>query len=114
MSEVGAPPRVNAVRMDLQANPLQVLVWMLLLLLVSVRISLPPYVRIGVVVVNVAPPWSRANAPALMVIWIVAVLVALAGAWVFEGACRRFCRALWFSDGDAADFSGRGGQILGW
>jgi hypothetical protein len=114
MSEVSAPPRVNAVRMDLRANPLQVVVWMLLLVLVSVRISLPPYVRIGVVVVNVSPPWSWASAPEWVIIWVVAILVALGGAWVFEGACRRFCRALWFSDGDAAGFSGRGGQILGW
>jgi hypothetical protein len=115
MSEWSVRPRGGGVRLDLEANPLQVLVWMLLLVLVSLKITLPPYVQVGIVNVNIPPPWTWPNVSGWeVVLWMAAIMLAVAGAWIFEGACRRFCRALRFGDGDAADFSGRGDQALGW
>ncbi len=106
----------GTVRLDLAAHPAQVIVWMLLLALVSFRITLPPYVKVSMVRIDLGPPWSwPGGAPVwVFLVWIAAIFLAIAGAWIFEGACRRFCRALRFSDGTAADFSGRGDQILGW
>jgi uncharacterized membrane protein YjgN (DUF898 family) len=48
----------------------------------------------------------------LMLVALVALLVP--GAWVLAAICRWFCRNLRFSNKDAAEFDGRGGQIAGW
>jgi len=89
--------------------------WLLLMALVSVKIPLPPAIHIRILCICVSPPWiGNAPSPWLMLAWILSVILAIAGAWIFAGACRWFCRHLRFSDDTRADFSGRGGQILGW
>jgi hypothetical protein len=103
------------VHLDFWGSSLQVLLWLLLMALVSVRISLPPAIHIGIVNINVPPPWTwNAPSPWLILAWILSVILAIAGAWIFAGACRWFCRYLRFSDDTRAGFSGRGEQILGW
>ena len=116
-SRCGFPvrPRHHVVHLDFWGSPLQVLLWLLLMALVSVRISLPPAINIRILSINVGRSWiGNAPSPWLMLTWILSVILAIAGAWIFAGACRWFCRHLRFSDDTRADFSGRGGQILGW
>jgi len=73
--------------------------------LVSVRISLPPAIHIGIVNFNVPPPWTwDAPPPWLILAWILSVILAIAGAWIFAGACRWFCRYLRFSDDTKSRF----------
>jgi hypothetical protein len=103
------------VHLDFQADALEALLWILLLALVGIGNWLPPGVHIRILSIDVSPPWSgNAPSPWLVLAWILFVILAIAGAWIFGGACRWFCRHLKFSDGTSADFSGRGGQILGW
>lgn len=83
--------------------------------LVGVGISLPLAIHTRFVSINVSPPWIwHAQPPWLILAWILSAILAIAGVWIFEGACRWFCRHLRFSDDARAGFSGRGGQILGW
>jgi len=115
-SRCGFPvrPRRHIVHLDFWGGPLGVLLWMLLIGLMGVRISLPPVINIRIPGIGVSLP-CNCNAPSwLTPAWILTVILAIAGVWVFAGACRWFCRHLKFSDDTRADFSGRGGQILGW
>jgi hypothetical protein len=83
--------------------------------LVGIKLSLPPAINVSILSINVGRPWiGYAPSPWLIPAWILSVVLAIAGAWVCAGACRWFCRHLRFSDDTRADFSGRGGQILGW
>ena len=91
------------------------LLWALLMALVGLGISLPPAIHIRILSIDVSPPWGwDAPSPWMTLVWILSVILSIAGVWVFAGACRWFCRSLRFSDDARADFSGRGGQILGW
>jgi uncharacterized membrane protein YjgN (DUF898 family) len=87
-----------------------VLAWLVLAALVSIRVSLPVAIRLSLISVNFAPPWGHGS----IVLWSLALLLAIAGVWLFEAACRWFCRNLRFSDDTTADFSGRAGEILVW
>jgi hypothetical protein len=92
-----------------------VLLWLLLMALVDMKFSLPPAVSIGILNIDVGRQWiGYAPSPWLIPAWILSSILVIAGAWIFAGACRWFCRHLRFSDDTSADFSGRGGQILGW
>ena len=83
--------------------------------LMGIGISLPPAIHIRILSIDVSPPWGwSAPSPWLTLAWILSVILAIAAVWVFEGACRWFCRSLRFSDATRAGFSGRGGQVLGW
>jgi uncharacterized membrane protein YjgN (DUF898 family) len=89
------------------------LVWIVLGCLASLRITLPPLVNLRVFKINIfLPPGDLNSVDAAL--WVAVLLLALAGPWVMEGACRWFCRNLHFSDDTTADFSGRGAQVLGW
>jgi hypothetical protein len=92
-----------------------VLVWLLLAALVSINVSLPPSIAVRIVSFNISLPWHpNVPSPGLILAWILSVILAIAGVWLFEAACRSFCHYLRFSNGMRADFSGRGQQILGW
>jgi hypothetical protein len=108
-------PRHHIVHLDFSGNPLQVLLWALLIALVGVQVTLPPVINLRIVSINASPPWVR-HAPLAWLIsaWILSIVLAIAGAWIFAAACRWFCRYLRFSDDTRADFSGRGREILGW
>jgi len=101
--------------MDFRGSPLQVLGWLLVLVLVGLKISLPPAVNVRIVSIDpgLLRDWERLPAWVVLV-WITWVVLALVGPWVYEGMCRWFVRALRFSDDGSADFSGRGSEILGW
>ncbi len=45
---------------------------------------------------------------------IVCSILIVPGAWLLAAVCRWFCRNLRFSDGDVAEFRGRGIEIVGW
>ena len=49
-----------------------------------------------------------------LVLFLLGTVLILPGAWVFAGWSRWFCRNLEFSDGSRAEFTGRGGDVLGW
>lgn len=94
---------------------MSVLLWMIVVALVSVRISLPPAIQIRIVSINFPGPWLWSHISTPMVLaWAASVALAIAGAWIFAVGCRWFCRHLWLSNAATADFSGRGGQIVGW
>jgi len=70
----------------LLGSPLQVLLWLLLMALVSVRISLPLAINIRILSINVGRSWiGNAPSPWLMLAWILSVILAIAGAWIFAG-----------------------------
>jgi hypothetical protein len=103
------------IHLDFWGNPLEVILWLVLMSLVSIRISLPPAVNIRILSFEFDPPWILGTNPAwLTAVWMLAIGLALAGPWILEAACRRFCRALRFSDDSRALFSGKGVQIYGW
>lgn len=112
----GSPvrPHSKIVRLDFRGSPLHVLLWILLAALVSIRISVPPAINIRILSINVSPPWEPVPTPWLTPVWILSILLAIAGAWMLAEACRWICQNLRFDDGSSARFSGRGGQILGW
>ena len=116
-SRCGFPvrPRHHVVHLDFLGHPLEVLGWVLLFALSSVRSPLPTAIHVNILSINVPPPWST-DAPSSWQTpaWILSVILAIAGTWVVAAACRWFCRNLRFSDNTTADFSGRGGQVLGW
>ncbi len=88
---------------------------MLLIALVGIKISLPPAVNIRILSINVSPPWLlHTSSPGLTLVWTLWFILAMAGAWIFAAACRSFIRSLRFSDAVTSDFSGRGGEVLGW
>ena len=94
---------------------MQVLLWLLLFALFSMRLSLPPGFEINWVNLNFSPDWLHGwSSPWLVGAWTVALLLGIAGVWLFEAACRWFCGNIWLSDGDTAGFSGMGAEILGW
>jgi uncharacterized membrane protein YjgN (DUF898 family) len=116
-SRCGFPvrPLHHEVRLEFEGNALQVLAWLLLAALVSVRVTLPPAIRLSHVRVDFTPPWvTGASTSGLMVAWLLSIVLAIAGVWLFEAACRWFCRNLRFSDGTTADFSGRGAEVRPW
>jgi uncharacterized protein DUF898 len=49
-----------------------------------------------------------------LVLFILASIVIIPGAWVLAAIGRWFCRNLRASDGRTATFTGRGGEIVGW
>jgi hypothetical protein len=102
--------------MDLEAPPLHVLLWIVVVIAVSITISVPILISIRLVSIDWPGPWNQlaiASFPILLG-WLISAALAVATAWIFETACRWFCRSLTFSDGSTADFSGRAGQILLW
>jgi hypothetical protein len=108
-------PRHHIVRLEFTGGPVEALLWAIIATLVSVSIAIPPMVNVRLVSVNFPGPWMEGSVSfPLLVSWLAAAVIALAGAWVFEAACRWFCRSLSFSDDSTAGFSGRAGQILGW
>jgi uncharacterized membrane protein YjgN (DUF898 family) len=118
-SRCGFPvrPLHHEVHLDFRGNALEVLAWFVLAILISIRISLPPAIRVSLVSVNVSPPWvtvAGISLAWLIAVWVLSILLAIAGVWLFEAACRWFCRNLRFSDDTTADFSGRAGEILVW
>jgi len=88
-------PRHHIVHLDFWGSPLQVLLWALLMALMGIGISLPPAIHIRILSIDVSPPWGwSAPSPWLTLAWILSVILAIAAVWVFEGACRWFCRSL--------------------
>jgi hypothetical protein len=114
-SRCGFPvrPLHHEVHLDFAGEALEVLGWLVLFALVSVRVSIGPGINVNLV--KISPPWLMSfSAPWLVAAWILSILLAITGVWLFEPACRWFCRNLNFSDDSAADFSGRGAEILPW
>jgi hypothetical protein len=49
-----------------------------------------------------------------LLLMLVAAILIVPAAWALAAVCRWFVRKLRFSDGRTANFTGRGGEIVGW
>ena len=59
---------------------MQVLLWILLFALVSIRVGLPPLINIRILSINVGPPWSWDEPSAWLILaWIFSIALAIAG-----------------------------------